>query len=82
MLMGAGRCADGAIVSLGGTTLGAVYRLFKEVITPVWTADEGGLEDDNPAGNLVDWFAKSLDGSLGAIGVGFKPASNLFGEER
>ena len=81
MLMGAGRFSDGAVVSLGGTTLGAVDRLFKEVITPVWTADEGGLEDDNPAANLVDWFAESLDGSLGAIGVGFKPASNLFGEE-
>jgi len=81
MLLGAGRFQDGAVVSLGGTTIGALDTLFAEVITPVWTADEGGLEDVSVTGNLVDWFAKSLDGSLGAIGVGFKPASNLFGEE-
>ena len=79
MLAGAGRFSDGAVVSLGGTTLGAVDRLFKEVVTPIWTADEGGLEDDSPIGNLGAWLAESLDGSMGAAGVGFKPIQNLFG---
>ena len=79
MLAGAGRFSDGAVVSLGGTTLGAIDRLFKEVVTPIWTADEGGLEDDSPIGNLGAWLAESLDGSMGAAGVGFKPIQNLFG---
>jgi len=79
MILGAGRFADGAVTSLGGTAIGAIDTLYADVITPVWTADEDGLEDVNVFGNLGDWFAKSLDGSLGAAGVGFKPAQNLFG---
>jgi len=81
MLAGAGRFSDGAVVSLGGTTVGAIDRLYKEVITPIWTVDEGGLEDESPMGNLGAWLAESLDGSMGAIGVGFKPIQNLFGVE-
>ena len=79
MLAGAGRFSDGAVVSLGGTTVGAIDRLYKEVITPIWTVDEGGLEDESPMGNLGAWLAESLDGSMGATGVGFKPIQNLFG---
>jgi len=79
MIGGAGRFQDGAVVSLGGTTIGALDTLFAEVITPVWNADEGGLDDVSVGGNLMEWLSKSLDGSLGAAGVGFKPFQNLFG---
>ena len=79
MILGAGRFADGAVVSLGGTAIGAIDTLYSDVITPVWTADEDGLEDISVGGNLLEWFAKSLDGSMGAAGVGFKPIQNLFG---
>ena len=79
MVGGAGRFQDGAVVSLGGTTIGALDTLFAEVITPIWNADEGGLDDVSVGGNLMEWLSKSLDGSLGAAGVGLKPFQNLFG---
>ena len=73
LVFGAGRFQQGAVTSLGGTAVGAVDTLFKDVITPVWTADDGGLEDVSVTENLVDWFGSSLDSSLGAAGIYFKP---------
>jgi hypothetical protein len=79
MVAGAGRFHEGALVGLGGTSAGAINRVYSDLITPIWTADEGGLEGADPGTNLVEWFGESLDASLGAIGIGFKPAQNLFG---
>jgi hypothetical protein len=79
MVAGAGRFHEGAVVGLGGTAIGAINTVYSEILTPIWTADEGGLEDEDPLANLGAWLAGSLDASLGAIGIGFKPTQNLFG---
>ena len=81
LVFGAGRFSEGAAVGLGGTAIGAIDTLYDTLITPVWTADEDGLEDVSVGGDLVEWFAKSLDGSLGAVGVGFKPIQKLTGKD-
>jgi len=81
MIAGAGRFQEGAAVGLGGTAIGAIDTLYDTLITPVWTADEDGLEDISVGGDLFEWFAKSLDGSLGAAGVAFKPIQKLTGNE-
>jgi hypothetical protein len=81
LVFGAGRFSEGAAVGLGGTAIGAIDTLYDTLITPVWTADEDGLEDVSVGGDLMEWFAKSLDGSLGAVGVGFKPIQKLTGKD-
>jgi len=79
MVAGAGRFHEGALVGLGGTSAGAINRLYSDAITPIWTADEGGLDAGDPGTNLIEWLGESLDASLGAVGIGFKPTQNLFG---
>jgi len=73
MLGGAGRFGESATTAIGGTAVGFVDRAYKDLITPIWTADEGGLEDESPMENLGEWFSETLNGSLGAVGIYFKP---------
>jgi hypothetical protein len=79
MVGGAGKFEQGAVTALGGTALGFIDRAYKEMITPLYTADEGGLEDADITENLVEWLGESLDSALGATGIYFKPTQNLFG---
>jgi len=73
MLGGAGRFGESATTAIGGTAVGFVDRAYKDFLTPIWTADEGGLEDDSPMENLGEWLSETLNGSLGAVGIYFKP---------
>ena len=79
MVGGAGKFEQGAVTALGGTALGFIDRAYKEMITPLYTADDGGLEDVDITDNLVEWLGESLDSALGATGIHFKPTQNLFG---
>jgi hypothetical protein len=73
MVGGAGKFEQGAVTALGGTALGFIDRAYKEMITPLYTADEGGLEDADITDNLIEWLGESVDGALGVTGIYFKP---------
>ena len=71
LVAGAGRFHQGAVTSLGGTAVGAVDRVFKDFITPMYTGTAEEKAEAFP--NLAVWLGESLDGALGPIGIYFKP---------
>ena len=71
LVAGAGRFHQGAVTSLGGTAVGAVDRVFKDFITPMYTGTAEEKMEAFP--DLFAWFFESLDGALGPIGIYFKP---------
>jgi hypothetical protein len=56
-----------------GGGAGFVARAWEEFISPLYTE-----QDLSAFPNLGAWLAESIDASLGAAGVGFKPTQNLF----
>ena len=77
MVAGAGRFHTGVWTSLLGTGAGFVDRAFTDLITPVYTADE----PLSVTGNLIDWFAGSVDQALGPAGIYFKPLNSVVNYE-
>jgi hypothetical protein len=73
LLGGAGRFQEGATTSMIGVGAGFVDRAWEEFISPLYTE-----QDLSAFPNLGAWLAESIDASLGAAGVGFKPTQNLF----
>jgi hypothetical protein len=71
LLASAGRFHEGATTSLLGTGAGFVDRAWEEAINPLWNGD--GEAKMEVGGNLIDWLGESLDSSLGAVGIAFKP---------
>lgn len=68
MVFGSGKYGDAAS-SLMGVGFGFVTKAFEDVISPIWTLDEEVSAGDN----LVEWLGESLDSSMGAAGIHFKP---------
>ena len=73
LLAGAGRFQEGATTSLIGVGAGFVDRAWEEFVSPLYTEQDLAAFD-----NMYDWLAESIDASLGAAGIGFKPAQGLF----
>ena len=73
LLAGAGRFQEGATTSLIGVGAGFVDRAWEDFVSPLYTEQDLAAFD-----NMYDWLAESIDASLGAAGIGFKPAQNLF----
>ena len=73
LLGGAGRFQEGATTSMIGVGAGFVDRAWEEFISPLYTE-----QDLSAFPNLGAWLTESIDASLGAAGIGFKPAQNLF----
>jgi len=73
MVFGSGKYGDAAS-SLGGVGVGFVTKAFEDIISPIWTMDE----EVSAGANLVDWLSESLDSSMGAVGIHFKP----FGDDK
>jgi hypothetical protein len=71
LVAGAGRFHQGAVTSLGGTAIGAVDRVFKDFITPMYTGTAEEKAESFP--NLTVWLGESLDAALGPAGIYFKP---------
>jgi len=75
LVLGGARYGD-LTTSLLGVSWDAVNKLMTEAINPF---TEGEFVDG--AVNLVDWTASSFDSALGPVGIYFKPAGDLFGDE-
>ena len=74
-VLGAERYGD-VTTSILGPAFNSLNELFTNAIGPM-------TEGDFPkAGeNMIEWFTKSVDNSLGPVGIYFKPSQNLFGVE-
>jgi hypothetical protein len=74
LFIGAGKYGD-VTTSLLGPTLDTVFnKTYAEILNPFFEGDF-----DNIPGNLIDWFAGSVDSSLGPAGIHFQPAGTILG---
>lgn len=74
LFIGAGKYGD-VTTSLLGPTLDAVFnKSYAEILNPFFEGDF-----DKIPGNLIDWFASSVDSSLGPAGIHFQPAGTILG---
>ena len=76
LVMGAGKFGDLTSSLLGPAIDSAINKTNEEILNPFYEGKAGEVP-----GNLVDWFAESVDSSLGPVGIYFKPASSLAGVE-
>jgi len=68
MVFGSGKYGDAAS-SLMGVSFGFITKALEDVISPLWSGDaEVDVSD-----NLIEWLGESLDSSMGAAGIHFKP---------